>query len=181
MAAAGLAAVSWSALGAEPSLAEPYTHLLALDPPPVDAGLALLTRAPGAGPVHLAWGAAECEFALAYWREQLALRPALAELWRALDGGPLEGEALERALRGAGAHPRGGALAGRLLRVLSELGLADLDLDLDSRVCRARPGARTDLDRSPSSRAYAARLALAERFLAAAAGVRTPDAEARAS
>jgi len=183
MAPGGLGAVSWSALGANPELAAPYTHLLALDPPPAPegvellarAGVELLARAPGAGMAHLAWGPEECDFAAAHWRAQLALRPALADLWRSLREEALQGGQLERALQGAGAYPRGGALAGRLLRVLGELGLADIDIS--ARTCAPRHGPRTDLHRSVSNRAYVARLAAAERYLASTA-MATPSAPA---
>ena len=62
-------------------------------------------RAPLAAPVVAAGGAA----------------PSIAEA----PGSPpmLAGEPLAALLRGSGAQPRSGALAGRLLRVLSELGL----------------------------------------------------------
>ena len=67
--------------------------------------------------------------------------------------------------RGEGAYPRSGALCGRLLRVLGELGLAEVD----GRALRATPGARTDLDRSAAHRAYSSRLAEAERYLGGSA------------
>ncbi|HZI91626.1 MAG TPA: single-stranded-DNA-specific exonuclease RecJ [Thermoleophilaceae bacterium] len=165
----GLAVASWSAMGADTGVAEAHTHLVALDPPPVEHGVDLLAAAPGAGLVHLAWGAAECEFARAHWRAQLDLRPSMAELWRALaaaDGGSLDGEALATPLRGNGAYPRGGALCGRLLRVLGELGLAAYDRA--GRTCDATGGVRTDLALSPAHRAYAARLREAEAYLSLA-------------
>ncbi len=164
MARDGLAVVCWHAFGAAPGLAEPYAHLLALDPPPVPAGVQLLREAPGPGLVHLAWGGDERDFALAHWRHQLELRRPLAELWRTLShAGPLSGDALELALRGPGARPRAGVHAGRLLRVLCELGLAELDTV--ARRCAAVRGPRTELERSPSMRAYAARLRAAEAHL----------------
>ncbi|MGI9094905.1 MAG: DHHA1 domain-containing protein [Thermoleophilaceae bacterium] len=178
MAPRGLGAISWTALGAKPGVAAAYPHLLALDPPPTEEGVALFAGALGHGSAHLAWGDPECSFTAAYWRAQLALRPALAELWRALDGGSLAGDALASALRGSGAYPRSGALGARLLRVLSELAL--VDFDVATRSCKALPGARTDLERSAAHRAYGARLAAADRFLAGAAGAHTPITEARA-
>ena len=135
--------------------------------------------APGKGLAHLGWGAREREFALAYWRSELSLRPALTELWRALgDAGSLRGDALERALRGGGTYARKGALCGRLVRVLSELGLAEYDLK--TRTCRAREATRTELDRSHAQRAYAQRLAAAERNLAGEPAGRLPGAVAHA-
>ena len=177
MAPGGLAAISWAALGADTAPAGAYAHLLALDPPPTEEGVALLGEAPGAGLSHLAWGEQECSFTAAYWRAQLAVRPVLTELWRSLNGGSLAGDALEAVLRGSGAYPRSGALGGRLLRVLSELAL--VEVDAARRSCRALPGARTNLERSGAHRAYGARLAAAERFLAGAAGAGTPVSEAQ--
>ena len=165
----GLAVASWSALGGRIDIAAPYTHLVALDPPPVEQGLDLLAAAPSDGLVHLSWGAAECEFARGHWRSQLDLRPSMAELWRALadaDGGSLAGDTLTTALRGDSAYPRGGALCGRLLRVLGELGLATYDRA--ARSCEAAGGARTDLALSPAHRAYAARLGEVEAYLSRA-------------
>jgi hypothetical protein len=157
-----LATISWADLGADPAAAAGFGHLLALDPPPVDQELGLLTA--GGGMAHLAWGEAERAFTLACWRAELDLRPALTELWRALSvTGSLREAALERALRGDGDHPRGGACAGRLLRVLAELGLARCDPG--ARTVEAIAGQRRPLDESVTNRAYAARLAAAERYL----------------
>jgi hypothetical protein len=164
MAAAGLQVVSWAALAGRPALAADFEHLLVLDPPPVEEGLALLAALPGAGLAHLAWGPAEREFALGHWRSELGLRTPLADLWRTLDrAGSLEGESLAAALRGDGAYPRSGRGAGRLVRVLCELGLARYAPD--ARRCDRLGGARTELERSASARAYAARLEEAELWL----------------
>jgi single-stranded-DNA-specific exonuclease len=173
-----LPVVTWEVLAAEPQLATGFRHLVVLDPPPIAKGLAILDAArhvaapPGsAKPVaHLAWGEPERAFTLACWRERLDLRPALIELWRALDvAGALEGNELAAALRGSGTHPRGGAHCGRLVRVLRELDLATWE-SAGPRLARTA-GRRTELDRSPAHRAYAARLAAAERHL----GVPAPE------
>ena len=154
----GAQVCGWSAVAS----ARCEGHLLAVDPPPVPAGLDVLRAVPGDGLVQLAWGEPEREFAMAHWRSQLDLRPPLIELWRAITAaGALEGAELEGMLRGVGAYPRSGALCGRLLRVLEELGLAEVD----GRSLRATAGARTDLDHSMAHRAYALRLAEAERYL----------------
>jgi hypothetical protein len=159
--------VSWEALGGDPSLLAPFAHAIAVDPPPVADGLALLGAA---GSAHLAWGEPERDFALDCWRERLDLRPALIDLWRALDtAGSLEGAELEAALRGAGAHPRCASHCGRLVRVLCELGLATWEGAAGGgpRLLRASAG-RTELERSAAHRAYAARLADVEAHLGAA-------------
>lgn len=162
MAPGSLAVVAWEPLGADPSLATGFDHVVAFDPPPVANGLALLD---GSGAVtHLAWGAAERAFTLASWRDRLDLRPALIYLWRALDAqDELTGAELELALRGSGRHPRDGRHQGRLVRILCELDLAVWD---QCRLARGR-AARTDLQSSHANQAYATRLAAAERYLAA--------------
>jgi len=178
-AAEGLAALTWTALGAEPRLAHRHAHLVALDPPPVGAGVDLLAAASGEGFAHLAWGPGECAFAREYWRSELDLRPALAEVWRALStAGPVEGEDLAELLRGTGSYPRRGALCARLVRVLEELGLASFDRT--TRRCAVRPGPRTQLDSSPAYRAYAIRLQAAECHLAAEQAGSSEPALARA-
>jgi single-stranded-DNA-specific exonuclease len=170
MAPEPLAVVSWEALGRDPGLGASYSHLLVLDPPPVAEGLAALAAGRAAGAVtHLAWGEPEAAFSLACWRERLDLRPALVQLWRALTAaGALQGEDLEAGLRGAGQHPRCGSHYGRLVRVLCELDLAVWEPAADDgpRLVRGR-AERTDLERSAAHRAYAARLAAAERYLSA--------------
>ena len=168
LAPAGLPLISWEALGSDARVAEPFAHLLAVDPPPVPEGLRLLTGTGGEGLAHAAWGGPECQFALGHWRAQLGLREPLTELWRALGpAGTLSGAALEQALAGAGAYPRGGALGARMIRVMGELGLARYDAG--ARSCHAREAHRTDLDRSAAQRAYTARLAVAERYLSGGA------------
>jgi single-stranded-DNA-specific exonuclease len=162
MAPGPLSVVSWEALGADPTLAAGFDHFVAFDPPPVAAGLALLDRP--AAVTHLAWGAAERAFTLASWRDRLDLRPALIDLWRALDAkGELVGTELEAALYGSGHHPRDGRHCGRLVRILCELDLAVWER---SRLRRGH-AKRTDLQNSHANRAYVTRLAAAERYLTA--------------
>jgi single-stranded-DNA-specific exonuclease len=164
LARGGLAVVCWEALGARPELASEFDHLLALDPPPSAEGHALLAGAPGAGCAHVAWGPAEIEFTLAFWRYGLDLRAAAGSVWRALNvSGALNGAELEDALRGDGAYPRQGVTAGRLLRVLSDVGLIACDLEL--RAARVVSTQRTSLEASTSFRAYAARLSAAHEYL----------------
>ena len=152
----GLAVVSWAALAEHPALAEGFDHLVALDPPPGGAADPLLGSAPTA---HLAWGAPEAEFALAVWRAELELRPALTECFRALRalGPEATPEALEGALRGEGRYPRTAAHCARLLRVLDELELVELSLDPPACVVLDTP--RVDLELSSEFRAARDRLA----------------------
>jgi single-stranded-DNA-specific exonuclease len=167
MAPGPLPVVSWEALGADPSLVAGFDHVVAFDPPPVASGLALLGRSDVVA--HLAWGTAERAFTLASWRDRLDLRPALIDIWRALDAaGSLTGEDLEMTLRGSGHHPRDGRHCGRLVRILCELDLAVWE---QGGLSRGGAG-RTDLQNSHANQAYLARLAAAERHLI------TPEREA---
>jgi single-stranded-DNA-specific exonuclease len=176
MAPGGLAVAAWSAIAADPGLTAPYEHVLALDPPPTAAGVGLLEA--GGALVHLGWGEPERAFALAHWRAQLAIRPALVEVWRALAGngaGP-SGEELSALLRGAGTYPRDGALSARLVVVLSELGL--VLYEPQARTLVALDAGRTDLERSSAARAYAVRLAEVEGHLTESAPRSRPVAHA---
>ncbi len=171
----GLAVVSWSALAERPALAEGFHHLVALDPPPGGPADPLLGCVPTA---HLAWGAPEAEFALAVWRAELELRPALAECFRGLrklDPGASPDE-LERALRGDGRYPRGAYQCARLLRVLTELGLVELSLDPPR--CLVLDTPRVELELSAEFRAARERLAEITRALAGVAPVPQPVAVA---
>ncbi len=160
----GFAVTSWPALEADPGLAAEFTHVVAVDPPPHAQLRALAEHLPGDGWTHLAWGDAEVELARRVLTWELDLRAPLAALYRALrtgasaQAGAVGGEALAELLRGSGPQPRSGALAGRLLRVLDELGLIVLE---QSPLAVAVPPAavRTELERSAAFRAYAARLA----------------------
>ncbi len=149
----GFALCSWAALCRDPSLADGVAHVVALDPPSCAAEEALLHGGQGAWTAHLAWGDAELRFTQDVLEHDHELRAGLAALYRALrDGGDAPLDAL---LRGDAQHPRTPATAGRLLRVLLELGLVELD-----RVARtaAVPHAEhTDLEGSAAYRAYAAR------------------------
>jgi single-stranded-DNA-specific exonuclease len=140
----GFALVSWPDLIAEPALAEPYAHVVALDPPPWRAALAHATV--------LAWGAPELDFAAKIHEREYRLRDPLTSLYRVLrDAGGAQGERLCTLLRGE-APPRSPALAGRALRVLSELGL--VVVDEHGGAVTVPDAQRTELERSPAYRAY---------------------------
>ena len=161
----GFAVCSWSALEDDPGLAAGFAHLVAVDPPCDAALLGLLERPSAAVIAHLAWGEPELRFAQHIHQWDFALRDSLTAVYRALRGaGPVGGEALEAALRGEGSQPRSAALAGRLVRVLSELDLAVLDRE--GQVLRlAETPARTALERSAAFRAYHRRLEDGFRYL----------------
>ena len=133
---------------------------------------ALADDMPGDGWTHLAWGGAEVELARRVLAWELDLRPQLADAYRMLRdataaelSAPVTGSELAVILRGSGAQPRSGAVAGRLLRVLSELGLVVVATD-PLAVTVPAPAGRTDLERSPAFRAYAERLREGLAFLA---------------
>ena len=168
LAPAGLDVSSWAALAAAPELAAGFDHLVALDPPPGGAADPLLAGS-AAGTVHLAWGPPEAEFALAFWRFELDLRPALADAYRALRelGQDPGAERLESALRGEGRRPRSPELCGLLLKVLSELSLVEFTACADGGpLCRVLDTARTELEQSAAYRDCGRRLAALERALA---------------
>jgi single-stranded-DNA-specific exonuclease len=155
--------VSWEVLADHSELADGFGHLVALDPPPGGIADPLLNATPRA---HLAWGPAEAEFAISAYRAALELRPQLTSLYRELRDLPdlPTGAALEAALRGAGRYPRPASVCARLLRVLTELGLIELDLSTQS--CRVLEAVRSDLELSPTYRASRSRLETTERALA---------------
>ncbi|MGH2945389.1 MAG: single-stranded-DNA-specific exonuclease RecJ [Solirubrobacteraceae bacterium] len=161
----GFALCSWAALEDAPELAAGFAHLVAIDPPGHPAALELLQRPSAAAHTHLAWGEPELRFARRIHEWDFALRDPLAALYRALRGsGEARGEAFESVLRGKGPQPRSAALAGRLVRVLSEIELVVLDREGQAlRVIEAP--ARTALERSPAFRAYHRRLEDGIRYL----------------
>ena len=154
----GFAVCSWTALADDPELAAPFAHLVAVDPPARPGLLGLLERPSGGPKAHLAWGEPELRFAQRIHEWEFALREPLTTLFRALRGaGSVRGEALEAVLRGEGPQPRSAALAGRLVRVLTELDLVVLDREGPALRIAEAP-ARTALERSPAFRAYHQRL-----------------------
>jgi single-stranded-DNA-specific exonuclease len=167
----GFALASWDALERDPGVARPFRHVVALDPPAHLPAGRLAQAVPGEGTLVLAWGAQETAFALAAAERDLDLRAPLAALYRALrDGGGPPGvgaPGLEAALRGPGPAPRSPLAAARLLAVLLELGLADLDSEAPA--VRLLPATRRELASSATFRAATERLALARRLLAPAA------------
>jgi single-stranded-DNA-specific exonuclease len=173
-----LALVGWDDLLAEPGLAAPYTHLVALNPPLVRSDGEALRAAPGGGFAHLAWGAAEVDFSLAVARRTLAPRDDLVALYRTLRAGsPFSGDRLVELLRGDERHPRSARACARLAAIMVEIGVAELDLAAEPTM-RVIETARSDLDRSPRYRDGRERLAEAERWLADEAS-RTPAAAPR--
>ena len=161
----GFAACSWAALEDAPELLSGFAHVVAVDPPATAGALQGLVRPSGGPRAHLAWGEPELRFAARIHQWDFALRDPLKSLYRALRGrGEISGEALEAVLRGEGPQPRSAALAGRLVRVLSELGLVEIDREGQALQVIASP-ARTALERSAAYRAYHRRLEDGLRYL----------------
>jgi single-stranded-DNA-specific exonuclease len=156
----GFALISWAALEDDPARVQGYEHVVLIDP-----STRPLEHLPGNGWTHLAWGEPELGFARRIHEWDYALRAPLTDLYRVLRAaGSMTGEACEAALRGDGPQPRSSALAGRLVRVLSELRLADLQREGPALTVVAPP-VRTSLERSPAFRAYQRRLEDGLRFL----------------
>jgi single-stranded-DNA-specific exonuclease len=143
----GFALCSYAALERDPGLVGRYAHVVALDPAPHSHLQGWTT--------HLAWGDPELRFAQHVFAELHALRAPLEAVYRALRARP---DDLEGALAA-----RPAALAGRVLRVLHELGLVVLDRESFTAV--VPPAQRTDLGASAAFRAYEARRAEGERWL----------------
>jgi single-stranded-DNA-specific exonuclease len=157
----GFAVVSWAALEDDPALARPFTHVVAVDPPTRH----LLDHPEGEGWTHLAWGTAELDFAGRIHEWDFNLRDPLTALYRALRAVKVvRGEAGEALLRGDGPQPRSAALAGRLVRVLTELGLAELDRD-GATLRVAESPQRTALERSAAFVAYQRRFEDGQQYL----------------
>ena len=182
------ALISWDELAIDPALGASFQHLVALDPPLDGQGEALLAAIPtgrdrallpnrryatvmqeSPGAVHLAWGPAEAEFALAVARRDLDLRPVVTSMYRRLrESGELHGDKLEAALRGDGPHTLPVAVCARALAILAELELVSITRHASGLAVEAHERSRTELDRSPTYRAALAWLADVERRLAGA-------------
>ncbi len=157
----GFALTSWAALEDDPALAEPFPHVVIVDPP----GRPALGHPSGEGWTHLAWGTPELDFALRIHEWDFALREPLTVVYRALRAvGMVRGEASERLLRGEGPQPRSAALAGRLVRVLTELGLAGLERGAPALELAESPQ-RTALEHSAAFTAYQRRLEDGQQYL----------------
>jgi single-stranded-DNA-specific exonuclease len=158
----GFALIGHHSLVDEPYLLEEYAHVVMLDPPVSEAQRALLQQ--GAGHLYLAWGEAEIRFTQQMHELEYGLRASLVTLYRSLRvSGRASGEELERLLRGDGPHPRPARLAGRLLRVFTELEL--VSLDPEQLTLTLGDAQSTELERSEAFRAYHEFYEEGQRFL----------------
>jgi single-stranded-DNA-specific exonuclease len=149
----GFALACHEALERDVSLAERFRHVVALDPPTSAAAHRRAARSAAfAAPsrLYLAWGPAELRFAIHKHQQEYGLRDSLAVCYRALrDRGGADGRELETVLRGGAPSPE---RAGRLLRILTEVGLVDLDRERVAVAVTERR--RVSLERSPAYRDY---------------------------
>jgi single-stranded-DNA-specific exonuclease len=147
----GFALITHDSLAEEPELMTEFEHVVVLDPP-ITKEQDAITKL-GNGYTYLAWGEAELRFSQQMHELEYGLRASLVALYRDLrDREGVSGEEFEHLLRGDGPHPRSARLAGRLVRVLTELGLVSLDLDLPALThAGAQP---TELERSDAYRVY---------------------------
>jgi single-stranded-DNA-specific exonuclease len=147
----GFTLAAYGELDVNPPAALGYAHIVALDPPTGAAADGALRA--GAGMASLAWGEPEMRFAAQMLEHEYGLRASLVSLFRALRAcGRAAGAELEALLRGEGSHGRSARLAGRLMRVLSELELVELVRDPPALAILDH--APTALDRSPAFRFY---------------------------
>ena len=162
----------------------PFAHVVAARP--AAHAHAALDHLPGEGWTHLAWGAPELRFAhtnTSSGTTPCATRwpPSTAPCARRRCG---RGEACEaRAPRARGRSRGPRRSPGRLVRVLAELGLVDLDREAPALTVVETPE-RTALERSPAFRAYQRRLEDGLRFLtsstpSASGSLTAGDADAR--
>jgi single-stranded-DNA-specific exonuclease len=159
----GISLVSWTVLEADPALAAGFGHLVVLDPPADPALLASVTASCPDTMAHLAWGADELGFTEHVHAVLHTLRDPLATVYRALR----DGADPVTALRGDAGRPRHPLLAGRLLRVLHEAGLAGVD-PVTLHVALTAVDGRVDLQVSPTYRICTERLGQGERWLTTA-------------
>ncbi|MGI8413355.1 MAG: single-stranded-DNA-specific exonuclease RecJ [Solirubrobacteraceae bacterium] len=161
----GFTLVAYRSLERDRSLTDGFDQLVALDPPAGTELSELLNQGPGF--TQLAWGSAELRFAQQMHELEYGLRTSLATLYRSLRRtGRVVGEELELLLRGDGPHGRSASLAGRLIKVLTELELVSLDRDLPALAIGGT--APTTLERSAAYRIYTQRYEDGRRFLSSA-------------
>jgi single-stranded-DNA-specific exonuclease len=158
----GFALISHQSLVDEAYLVDEYEHIVVLDPPTSTAQDAAIRQ--GSGFTYLAWGEAEVRFSEQMHELEYGLRASLVALYRSLrERGRASGEELERLLRGDGPQPRSARLAGRLLRVLTELELVSLEPELPAlALAAAQP---TELERSDAFMVYHQFYEEGQRFL----------------
>jgi single-stranded-DNA-specific exonuclease len=168
--AGGFALVSHAGLAEQPWLVEQFGQVVVLDPPSSALGREHVLT--GFGYAHLCWGEAELRFAQQIHELEYGLRTSLVTLYKSLrERGRVAGEELESLLRGDDTHARSARLAGRLLRVFTELELVSLDRRLPS--LELAGTAPTQLERSVAFRDYTRTFEDGQLFLSSVKARRT--------
>jgi single-stranded-DNA-specific exonuclease len=152
----GFGLASYEALVRDAALPDPFSHVVLLDPPTSEIAEIRAASADPDAPaqrLYLAWGPAELRFAAHIHEREYGLRDSLAARYRTLrDRGGAAGRELEAILRGEPSQPPSPEHAGRLLRVLTEVGLVSLDRESAAVTVTERRG--VTLEHSAAYRHY---------------------------
>ena len=152
----GFGLASYDALGRDAALPDPFEHVVLLDPPTSEVAEIRAASADPEAPLvrlYLAWGPAELRFAAHIHEREYGLRDSLAARYRTLrDRGGAAGGELEAILRGETSQSPSPEHAGRLLRVLTEVGLVNLDRASTAVIVTERRG--VTLEHSAAYRDY---------------------------
>ena len=145
----GVDIASFSSLRADPGLAAPYDHLVAVDPPLAEADARLLEAGRSTQFSHLAWSRAELRSIIDELQREQDLRAAMVDVYRAARQRP---DAPVAEIIAAGDPDRPAELCVLIAGVLEEIGVAEITRDgslvlLD--------GAEADLERSELRRRHA--------------------------
>jgi single-stranded-DNA-specific exonuclease len=169
MARDGVRLADYAELEREPGLGGEFDHIVLVDPPARADLLALASRSQvEGGYLHRVWGEAEWRFALSAAAAQLAQRATLIAAFRDLrEAGEASGEELREALVGSAPQARSPETAARCFRVLVELELVRGEPAIGGGSVGVVSSEGTDLERSASYRAYAARYEEARQYLEA--------------
>ncbi len=152
----GVVLADWPALALTPTLVPEFPHVVLADPAPrrgLEAAMLAGDRREG-GYLHVLGSHADPSLALRALGLLFPMRPALADVYRALrgrgNGGPLDPKGLREAIEAAVGDVRSPEWCGRAVRALSEIGIVrvlgtgpDLAFEVVSSV-------RGELDKSPS-------------------------------
>ena len=115
---------SWDLLALIPALAKPYPHVFALDPPPVEDAVALVSALPGPGFAHCGWGPAEEAIARTVIESRRDVRSMITRVYRVLrEAEPVDRNEVEALLASIAAR----ADCAFALRVLIELALIQIE------------------------------------------------------
>ncbi len=138
----GAALASWATLRRNPSLLEPFTHVVVLDPPMEASDMTLLAAGRKVQFSHLAWSDAELRSTLDELEREYDLRSAMVEVYRAATERP-GAHAFE--ILSADGPERAGDLSAVIAGVFVELGIAEIGADGRFVI---REGATADLESS---------------------------------